>query len=205
MTASTDDLRYIRELAEAGQSAPLLGGRFLAWWGGLATLAYVGHYLIGSGTLGVGFEYIGYMWIAFMVLGLGGQFLMAATLGRSKPGAASTGNRVSSTVWMAAGMVLFAFFAGVVAKSIVQGGASDGFNWSIPLVLGVYGISQLVSGVMANNRALVLAGWTAIASVALAAFMVGKAELYLVAALAACLTVFVPGIAMIRNEPSEIV
>ena len=35
----TDDLAYVRDLAEAGQKAPLLGGRFLILWGALTTLA----------------------------------------------------------------------------------------------------------------------------------------------------------------------
>ena len=30
----TDDLSYLRDMAEAGQNAPLLGGRFLSWWAG---------------------------------------------------------------------------------------------------------------------------------------------------------------------------
>ena len=48
-----DDLAYIHDLAEAGQRAPLLGGRFLAWWGGLTMLAYIGQYLIVTGISGL--------------------------------------------------------------------------------------------------------------------------------------------------------
>lgn len=33
-TTLKDDLAYVRDLAEAGQQAPLLGGRFLVFWGG---------------------------------------------------------------------------------------------------------------------------------------------------------------------------
>ena len=52
-TRLTDDLAYVREIAESGASAPLLGGRFLAWWGLLATGAYLGHYAIIKGAAGL--------------------------------------------------------------------------------------------------------------------------------------------------------
>ncbi|HIK63551.1 MAG TPA: hypothetical protein EYG02_00805, partial [Henriciella marina] len=74
---ASDDLAYVRSLAEAGANAPLLGGRFLVWWGGLVTAAYIGHYLIITGMLGVGLDALGIMWTGFIVLGLGGYFLLA--------------------------------------------------------------------------------------------------------------------------------
>ncbi|WP_300377165.1 hypothetical protein [Henriciella sp.] len=201
----SDDLAYVREVAEAGISAPLLGGRFLVWWGGLVTAAYIGHYIIISGTAGLGMDWLGIMWLAFITLGLGGYFTLMRLFPTDKPGASSVGNRVSETVWMASGFVLFSFFAGVTLKSALEGQASIGFNWSIPLVLGVYGISQLVSGLMAKSKALVFAGYGAIASVGLTALIVDQMELYLAAAAAAAVTVLIPGILMLRNEPSTTV
>lgn len=201
----SDDIAYVREVAESGMSAPLLGGRFLVWWGGLVTAAYLAHYGIVSGSLGLSSEYLGIMWPAFVVIGLGGYFLMASVFPSNKPGASSVGNKVSANVWMASGFVLFSFFAGVTIKSAMDGAASMGFNWSIPLVLGVYGISQLVSGLMAKSKALIFAGYAAIASVGLTAIIVDRAELYLAAAFAAAITVLVPGIMMLRDEPSTTV
>lgn len=201
----TDDLAYVREVAEAGASAPLLGGRFLIWWGALASLAYLGHYTIISGAFGLPMSYLGLLWIGFSVVGIGGYFLMVKAFPPNKPGASSAGNRASAHAWMASGFVLFSFFAGVVLKSVLDGEASIGFNWSIPLVLGVYGVSQLVSGLMAQSRALIFAGYAAIASVGLTAIMTDRAELYLAAAAAAALTVLVPGIMLLREEPSTTV
>ncbi len=37
---SADDIAYIRQLSESGARAPLIGGRFMAWWGLLLTIAY---------------------------------------------------------------------------------------------------------------------------------------------------------------------
>lgn len=201
----SDDLAYVREVAESGASAPLLGGRFLVWWGTLVTLAYIGHYAILKGFAGLGMDALGIMWIAFIVIALAGHFAMIFLFSRDKPGASSAGNRASATVWMASGMVLFSFFAGVVIKSVLDGTASVGFNWSIPLVLGVYGISQLVSGQMSGSRGLTVAGWGGIVFVGITAIMMGTAELYLAAAAAAAMIVLVPGIIMLRDEPSTTV
>ena len=202
-TTLSDDLAYVRDIAESGASAPLLGGRFLVWWGALVTAAYIAHYTIIIRSLPP--QYIGMMWFGFIAVALGGYVLMIRFFPAGKPGASSAGNRVSSHVWMAAGLVLFSFFTGVTIKSLIDGQASIGFSWSIPLVLGVYGIAQLVSGLMANSRALVCAGYAAIASVGLTALIVDRAELYLAAALAAAVTVLIPGILLIREEPSTTV
>ncbi|MGB3625048.1 MAG: hypothetical protein WA989_04450 [Henriciella sp.] len=201
----TDDLSYLRDLAESGQNAPLLGGRFLAWWGGLAAIAYVCHYVIASGTLGFGPEAYMWLWTAFGVLGFGGFKIMQMTFPSSKPGASSAGNKISATVWMAGGMVLFSFFAGVIIRSIMQGQASIGFLWSVPFVLGVYGMCQLTAGLLGKSRILMLAGWGAIASSGVAALFAGSNLIWLVGAVVAAATVFLPGILLMRQEPSEIV
>ncbi|MGH1422870.1 MAG: hypothetical protein ACRBEQ_13740 [Hyphomonas sp.] len=206
MTPSmTSDLAYLKDLAEAGQNAPLLGGRFLAWWGGLASVAYVGHFLIASGFAGLEPVALAYMWSGFMLLGLGGQVMMARTFPASKPGAASLGNKVSQTVWMAGGMALFSFFAGVVLKSVFEGQASIGFIWSVPVVLAVYGLCQLTAGLLANARPLILAGWGAIIGVGVAAVFSGSNAIWIVGAVTAALTVFLPGLLLMRGEPAETV
>lgn len=201
----SDDLAYVREVAESGASAPLLGGRFLIWWGLLVTAAYLGHYAILKGTGGLNADAIGVMWMGFVVIALAGHFAMVFLFPANKPGASSAGNRASAHVWMASGFVLFSFFAGVTIKSILDGSASPGFNWSIPLVLGVYGISQLVSGLMARSLGLIVAGWGGIAFVGITVIMMHTPELYLAAAAAAALIVLLPGIMMLREEPSTTV
>lgn len=201
----SEDLAYVREIAESGASAPLLGGRFLVWWGVLVTAAYLAHYAILQGVAGLGGTALGIMWTVFAVLGVAGQLTLTFLFPGAKPGASSAGNRASSNVWMASGFVLFSFFAGVVIKSLLDGAASPGFNWSIPLVLGVYGISQLVSGLMANSRGLIIAGWGGIAFVGITVIMMHTPELYLAAAAAAVLVVLIPGIIMLREEPSTTV
>ncbi|MBY9066150.1 hypothetical protein K1X12_04520 [Hyphomonas sp. WL0036] len=199
-----EDLSYIRDLAESGQNAPLLGGRFLAMWGGLVTAAYIGHYLISAGVFGEnGAAYL-YMWLAFGILGGLGQFLMVSRMG-PKPGQASAGNRVQTVLWTTAGLFLFVYFVSLMARVMLTGEGVEGFYWSVPMVLGLYGIGQFVTGAISGQGALKFAGIAAFAGVAATVFMTGTEYIWLAGAGAAFLAVCVPGIMMMRAEPSDTV
>lgn len=200
----TSDLAFVRDLAEAGQNAPLLGGRFLAWWGGLMTLAYIGHYLIATGALGFGPQYLWHWWLPISLLGVAGQFFLRRS-SQSKPGESSTGNRVQSVVWMSAGFVLFAFFIGVIARTVFFGGGYEGFYWSVPLVIGLYGLGQFVTGTIAGNGALKFAGLAAFAGTTAAAVLSGTEYVWLAGAAVAFLAVFAPGLLLMRREPATTV
>ena len=41
MDATRDDVAYLRAVTEAARAAPLLGGRFLVFWGLLVPAAYL--------------------------------------------------------------------------------------------------------------------------------------------------------------------
>lgn len=200
----SSDLAYVRDLAEAGENAPLLGGRFLAWWGGLMTLAYIGHFLITTGSVGIGPESLWVWWIAISLLGGVGQFVLQHFT-RSKPGVSSTGNRVQSVVWMSAGFVLFAFFMGVILRTLFFGGGYEGFYWSVPMVIGLYGLGQFVTGLIAGNGALKFAGLAAFAGTTAAAVLSATDYVWLVGAGVAFLAVFVPGLMLMRREPATTV
>ncbi len=205
MSTAADDLAYVRDLAEAGQSAPLLGGRFLAWWGGLVTLAYAAHYLIVSGIAGVEAIWLAWLWIGFSVIGMGGYITLMRLFPADKPGQSSAGNRADATVWTAGGFALFAFFAGAVIKSGLDNQASVAFIWSLPVVFAVYGVSLISVGVMGENGVLKAAGAVAFGFVTLSVLMVERAEIWLVASAAAALTVFAPGIILMTREPRAVV
>lgn len=200
----SSDLAYVRDLAEAGQNAPLLGGRFLAWWGGLMTIAYVGHFLISTGALGVGPETLWIWWFGIVGVGIAGQFLMLAKF-PGKPGASSSGNQVQSALWTCAGFVLFAYFVGVIGRFILFKDGIEGFYWSVPMVIGLYGLGQFVTGLIANNVALRFAGIAALVGASAAGTLSGTEYVWLVGAIVAFIAVCVPGIVMLRNEPATTV
>ena len=199
-----DALAYVRDLAEAGQQAPLLGGRFLTFWGALISVAYFLHYAIAADLFGWPTVAYGWVWGAFIVVGLIGQAVLGYSL-CNKPGSHSVGNRSEATVWMAGGFALFAYFGTLIIKSLVVGGPMPGFESSLPIVFAVYGVSLITSGIMGKQKILTYAGYGALAMLALAIWFDGTDFSWAVASLAAFVTVLVPGLVLLRQEPKNVV
>lgn len=203
-TTLKDDLAYVRDLAEAGQQAPLLGGRFLVFWGGLTTIAYFLHFAIASDLFGWPEVAYAWVWGGFMIAGLIGQALLGYTI-RNKPGSQSVGNRSEAAVWMAGGFALFAYFGALIAKSLMNGAPAPGFETSLPIVFAVYGTALMTSGMMGKVRALTYAGIGAMAMVALAIWFEGTEFTWAVASFGAFLTVLLPGLVLMRAEPESVI
>ena len=203
-TTLHDDLAYVRDLAEAGQSAPLLGGRFLTFWGVLTSLAYFLHYSISAGLFGWPDVAYAWVWGTFIIGGIVGQAVLGYSI-RNKPGGNSVGNRTEATVWMAGGFALFAYFATLNVKSLVVGGPVSGFEESLPLVFAIYGTGLITSGIMSNTKTLTYAGYGAFVMIAIALWFDGGDLTWAIASLAAFATVLVPGLVMLRQEPKSIV
>lgn len=203
-TTLHDDIAYVRDLAEAGQRAPLLGGRFLTFWGVLTSTAYFLHYSISAGLFG--WPDIAYAWVwgTFLIVGIIGQSLLVYTI-RNKPGGNSVGNRAEATVWMAGGFALFAYFGTLIVKSIAIGGPVPGFESSLPIVFAVYGTGLITSGLMANVKPLTFAGYGALAMIAVSIWFAGTDLTWGIASLGAFLTVLVPGLIMMRREPKDVI
>lgn len=199
-----DDLAYVRDLAEAGQQAPLLGGRFLTFWGVLTSVAYFLHYSIAAELFGWPKTAYAWVWGSFIVFGIIGQAVLGYTI-RNKPGGHSVGNRSEATVWMAGGFALFAYFGTVIVKSLVAGTPAPGFEASLPIVFAIYGTGLVTSGIMGNQKTLTYAGYGAFAMLALALWFEGTDFSWAVASLGAFLTVLVPGLIMMRQEPKNVV
>jgi hypothetical protein len=201
---SNTDLDYLREIAESGQNAPLLGGRFLVWWGALTTLAYAGHYAIAAGIMGGGGSAYGWLWGTYMLLGMGGQFFLVRSMSPAKPGASSMGNRAERVVWQAAGFALFGYFVSLIIKSLVTGTAAMGLAYSFAVVFIVYGVPLITTGVLGESVVLQRAGITALCLVPVAAWFTGTPISWLIAAIGAALCVFLPGLMLLRNEPQDV-
>lgn len=197
--STDDDLRYVRKLAESGAHAPLLAGRFMAWWGLLLTAAYVAHHLALSGAIGDGRTIFLLIWGAFGILGLGGQLLLARTM-PGKSGAGSAGNRASRIAWCTAGMAIASMVGGVTAAA-TRGAGPAAFDWIVPVAFAVYACALVVTGSLARSRITMIAGAGAIAMVGLFAALIASPERYLLAAGGVALTVLLPGLLLLRAEP----
>ena len=196
---SQEDLRYVRQLAESGAHAPLLGGRCMAWWGLLLTIAYVAHHLALEGRIGDGKGVFAIIWIGFSGLGLLGQLVLARSM-PAKAGAGSAGNRASRTVWVAAA----ASIGSMVIGSAIAAGTGAGpatFDWIVPVAFAVYACALVVTGALARNRVTLTAGFGAVIMVGLFTALILSPDRYLLAAAGIALTVLLPGVILLRSEP----
>jgi hypothetical protein len=194
-----EDLRYVRQLAESGAHAPLLGGRFMTWWGLLLAAAYIAHHLALRGAIGDGKGIFAIIWIGFSVLGILGQLALARTM-PDKAGAGSAANRVSRIVWIAAASAIGAMVVGT-ALAARSGAGPATFDWIVPVAFAAYACALVVTGSLARNRVTLAAGAGAVVMVGLFTALILSPERYLLAAGGVALTVLLPGLLLLRAEP----
>ncbi len=184
----SEDLAFLRAVAEQGRkSARLYGGHFTLW-GVLTSLAYINQYVAETrdpptyGAIGIGY-------LAMGVVGWGGSYVLGRSMS-ARSGAQSLTTRVFSTIFVAAGLVL-SFFAvcALVSPTIPEGVI-------VIVAAQMLGLCFVASGLLAQMRWAVFIGvaWLA-ASVGFTA-LVRSPNLYPAAALAWLLLAAGPGVAL---------
>jgi hypothetical protein len=197
--ATDRDIDYLRQVAESGAHAPLLGGRFLAWWGLLVSIAYALHHLALRGVIGDGNTIFAFIWIGFSVVGVGGQLVLARGA-RPRAGSGSAGNRASRVVWVAGAASIVSMVVGsAIAASTGAGPAT--FDWSVPVAFAVYASALITTGSLARSRIALAGGGGAVLMVGLFTAMILSPDRYLLASAGAALTVLLPGLLLLRSEP----
>jgi hypothetical protein len=198
-----DDIAFIRQLSESGARAPLIGGRFTAWWGFLLVVAYLGQHLVVTGVLTPPNLFLAIIWFGFGIVGGIGQTLLARGI-KDKPGAGSAGNLAVRAVWTAAAWSIVAM---VVGSSLISDGkmnlAAGPHPWDfiVPVAFAVYACAQWVGGALAGNAMLKIAATGAIVMVGLFTAMSRWPDRYLLVAGGIALTVMIPGLLLVRAEP----
>ena len=197
------DLAYLKSVAESGQSAPLLGGRFFLWWGGLASIALLVHWAILAQVLAVQPAWIGARWAGYGIIGGTGASFLARSL-RNKPGLGATSTRSERAVWMAMTATVFAYAIGIVVANSI-----NAFDLSliilfdtIPLVaFGGYGIAFYVTTALGGPKWMGHLAPVAWVASGVGVYWVGTPHLYLFAAAVTAVLGVLPGIILMRNEP----
>ncbi|HEX6374142.1 MAG TPA: hypothetical protein VFZ91_00310 [Allosphingosinicella sp.] len=202
MTATADatqeDIRYVRQLAESGAHAPLLGGRFMAWWGLLLTVAYALQHFALHGRIGDGETVFGWIWGGFGLLGALGQFVLARTIS-GKAGAGSAANRASRPAWFAAACAIGSMVVGVAIAA--RDGGPQIFDWIVPVAFTAYACALIVTGALARSGITKAAGAGAVVMVGLFTALIFSPDRYLLAAAGVFATVMLPGLLLLRAEP----
>lgn len=197
------DLAYVRELAESGRSAPPLGGRFALLWGGGAVIALVAHWAVITGRTPMAPELVGLIWLAYGVIGSLASVLLGMSL-RGKPGVSAVNNRVAGAVWRAITILIFVY-AGMLAVtvSIRPGVPLILFDTIIPLAFGLYAVADLARSAVAPDPFCRLRSGLSFAAVGGAVLLLGRPELYLLAAAFVLLAQVAPGVMAMAREPKS--
>lgn len=196
---SPDDIAYVRRLAESGARAPLIGGRFMVWWGLLVAIGWVAQHLALNGIIGDGNRVFGVIWGSFAIVGLAGQALLARSMPK-KAGAGSPGNLASRPVWSAAALTIVSMVIGVAL--LAPNAGFHVFDWIVPLAFAVYACALIVTGRLAAEQIVLVAGYASAAMVGLFTALILHPDRYLVAAAGAAATVLLPGLVLLAREPA---
>lgn len=206
--ALAGEVAYVKALAEEGRNAPLVGGVLYVIWGVAMAISALATWASASGFIALPFIGGLWFWVASFVIGWLASFIIGRK-SMSKPGALTVGNKTARAAWIAVGVFMSLFW---IAAMLFQGRlAAAGFEprflygLMFPIAFGLYGIAFFATAVAARldwMRGFVLASW--IFSVA-ALYFIGDARQFLVGAAGSLLCAALPGVLMMRREPSEIV
>ena len=202
------DLAYVRTLAEEGAHAPLIGGRYYLIWGALIGLAALLSYfdqidVINLGGVG-GFA-------PWLIAGVTG-WVLSFTVGKraaGKPGAQTIGNKTALNAWFGVGIFITIFFATMffAHNKFTAYGVPPYFLFSMmfPVSFGVYGVAFFATASASRLSWLI---WFAVLSWGFSAaclLMLASPHQTLLGALGSFFCAALPGLILMRNEPSDIV
>ena len=202
------EIAYVKTLAEEGRNAPLVGGVLYVIWGAVIALAALLTYLRIVDVIKI--EFVGDLgfWIGALAIGWAASFLIGRRSGL-KPGAFTIGNRTATSAWFAVGVYISIFWIAAVLFrghfTLVGIDPKTIFGLIFPITFGLYGIAFYATATAARldwMRGFALAAW--IFSLA-ALYFINDPRHLLVGALGSLICAVLPGLILMRREPSDIV
>jgi len=198
------DLAYVRTLAEEGRSAPLLGGAHFVAWGLLVAAAWAGHYWVISNytqaELGMP---LGILWGGFGVLA-GVMSVILQRRMRGKPGLSSGGNRAERAIWEGISLAMFAIALGAILRMAVFKDF-DAPNTILPAAVALYGAGMIATARFSKEKVLQVSGVAAVVFGLALQVIANEPYVYLLGSAGALVVLVIPGIILLRREPSAVV
>lgn len=202
------EVAYVRALAEEGRNAPLVGGVTYVVWGLAVGLAALVAFADGVGVITLSGPLTWAPWFAAFAAGWGFSLWLGRRADR-KPGSRTVGNRTAMSAWFAVGLFITGFFATLflVHDRFAAAGVPPYFLFSLmfPVAFGLYGVAFFASATAARLdwlRWFAVAAWLfSFASL----FLLDSAWQMLVAAIGIFICAVIPGLVLMRREPSDIV
>jgi hypothetical protein len=198
------DLAYARTLAEEGRHAPLLGGAYFVFWGLLNAAAFTAHW-------GVLERYIPFMdgaafaavWIAYGVMAGVGMFLLGQRT-RQKPGLTTIGVRAESAMWRGAALAVLAVAIGSIARMLIESDPTAP-NAIFGAAFALYGAALFGTAKLSQQNWLAAFAWLSFAIAGTLCLFANQSWAYLNAAAGSLAVLVVPGLVLLRREPSSVV
>jgi hypothetical protein len=189
-----ENLAFLRQLAHAGQEAPLMAGPYLIAGGAWFGAASIVQWPLLRNLLGLSF---GQATLAWLVAAAGFAIHLALLIRRDRHKVENSTNRVVNAAWTGVGLGIFAFWLGVAAMAWQR---SDGFvmNTISLQVLTVYGIAWIIAGAATGQGWMKANAFFALLTVPVLGMFVGTGHEYLIYAIALVLTAIVPGVRLSR-------
>lgn len=198
-----DDIAYMRALAHEGRHAPLLAGPVLVAAGVIFGAASLGQWALATEVVRLDPWASLWLWIGAAVVFAGGLFLLIGRM-KSRPGFNAAGNRAVGAAWSGVGYGIFVTWLALILLSVKSG------DWSwmsvMPIVVLVaYGSAWMVGAAMTRARWMGLTALLSYAAAIAVAWFADSPAVYLVYAVVIAAVALVPGLILMRQEPSEIV
>ena len=202
------ELAYVRTLAEEGRNAPLIGGRMYLIWGGLIGAVALASYLNNMGVAGFGFAQGFAPWLTVGVLGWGLSFALGKHA-RAKPGAMTIGNQTAASVWCAVGIFITLFWGSlfIVHDNFTNIGVPRYFLFTLmfPIAFALYGVAFFATATAARLSWLRYFSFLSWGFSITALFLLDSPHHLLVGAVGSFTCAALPGVLLMRREPSDIV
>lgn len=201
--AIQDDIAYMRGLAHEGRHAPLLAGPILVMAAIVFGAANIGQWAINADVIQVNPWAQLWLWIASGVVFAIGLTVLIGRM-KGKPGINSAGNKAVGAAWSAVGYGIFVTWLALVALSVKTG------NWSwmavMPTaVLVAYGSAWMIGAAMTRTRWMSFTALAAYIGAVAVAWFIDSPMIYLVFTVVLMAVALVPGIILMRQEPSEVI
>jgi hypothetical protein len=193
-----DDIAYMKDLAQSGRRAPLLGGSILISAGIVFGLASVVHWAIESGLVQASPQSLPLVWVGALLIFFA-ALVVQIRHRRGLPGAGTVANQATGAAWMGVGLAIFAMFVAVCI--LIWRTDSPVISTVLPsIIFALYGSGWAISATMSDQRwqwPLAIGCWVASPAIAL---LVGTPFLWLGYAAGLFLFAAIPGAILVRQE-----
>jgi len=198
------DLAYARSVAEEGRHTPLLGGAYLLFWGVVNAIAFSAQYAILEGYLPMaGGAAFAVLWMSYGAVAAIGMTLLRMRT-RNKPGLTAIGTRAERALWTGAAIAVMAVVIGSIARMSISNDLSAP-NAILGGAFALYGAALFGTATLSEQTWLRGFGWASVAVALNVCMFADQNWVYVLAAVGSLVALAIPGIILLKREPSAIV